>query len=141
MTSPALLLVEDNGDDEFLALRALAKAGITRVTVARDGCEALARLHASAGSGAPETVMPDAVLLDLQLPRIDGIELLRHIRSDERTSGLAVFILSSSEDAHERELCAKLGVSGFLPKPLNAEDVVSYFARLVSTGVAVASKP
>lgn len=128
MTSPALLLVEDSGDDEFLALRVLAKAGLTRVSVARDGCEALAVLHAPMGPGAPESLAPDAVLLDLQLPRIDGIELLRRIRSDARTSRLTVFILSSSEDAHEREVCRELGVSGFLPKPLNAADIARFLA-------------
>jgi CheY-like chemotaxis protein len=114
---PAILLVEDNGDDEFLALRALARGGFARVSVVADGCEAW---EALSGAGRyPAPAHPDLVLLDLRLPKIDGIELLRRMRGDARTRDLAVFVLSSSEDTNDRSACDALGVLGCLTKPLD----------------------
>ncbi len=114
-----VILVEDNGDDEFLALRELARAGIVDVVVARDGAAAVALLEAIDRSEEGRHATPDFVLLDLQLPKLDGIEVLRRLRADARTQGLRVFVLSSSEDPGERRACTALGVLGFLPKPLD----------------------
>lgn len=118
MAHAEILLVEDNRDCEELALRALRKAGYREVAVARDGVEALGMLFGAAGGRCPPKE-PGIVLLDLKLPKIDGLGVLTRIRSDERTKGLKVFALSSSEDPREIEGCLRLGVVAVLPKPLD----------------------
>lgn len=120
MQDPEILLVEDNSNCEELALRALRKAGFSNVAVARDGAEALGMLLGEAVNGA-EHHGPNFVLLDMKLPKIDGVGVLRKIRSDERTRGLKVFALSSSEDPEDLEQCRRLGVLAVLPKPLDVE--------------------
>ena len=98
MDGKTILLVEDNPDDEALTLRALRKANVRNdVVVARDGVEALDYLFGDgAHAGRDVSVMPQVVLLDLKLPRIDGLEVLRRLRADERTKLLPVVILTSS---------------------------------------------
>ena len=98
MTDRVILLVEDNRDDEELTLRALTKSHITnRVVVARDGVEALDYLfRRGAHASRPEDEMPQVVLLDLKLPKVDGLEVLREVRADERTKLLPVVVLTSS---------------------------------------------
>ncbi len=110
-----VLLVEDNPDDEFLAMWVLRKVGLKRVSVARDGREALDLLSDAAGG---EGGVPDLVILDLRLPRIDGIEVLKRIREDARTSDLPVLVLTSSEDAGDKESCRRLGIIDYCYKPL-----------------------
>ena len=121
MSEAQVLLVEDNSNCEELALRSLKKAGyskvIVAVIVARDGLEALRMLL---GETAP-CREASFVLLDMKLPKIDGVGVLQRIRNDERTKGLRVFALSSSEDPRDREECLSLGVLAVLPKPLDAE--------------------
>lgn len=124
MDDLSVLLVEDNGDDEWLALRSLRKAGIGDVTVARDGAEAVRLLH-----GAPAPCRPGIVFLDLRLPGLDGVEVLQRIRTDERTREVRVVVLSSSEDPHDKARCRELGVTEFCPKPLSIE-------RLAELGLA-----
>lgn len=116
MQDAEILLVEDNSNCEELALRALRKAGYSNVAVARDGAEALGMLL-----GGGEHHEPNFVLLDMKLPKIDGVGVLQRLRSDERTKRLKVFALSSSEDPKDLEECRNLGVVAVLPKPLNAE--------------------
>ncbi|MBJ6798900.1 response regulator [Geomonas propionica] len=118
MQEAEILLVEDNSNCEELALRALKKAGYDKVAVARDGAEALGMLL---GEGNPEHQEPNFVLLDMKLPKIDGVGVLQRLRSDDRTKALKVFALSSSEDPKDLELCRSLGVLAVLPKPLNPE--------------------
>lgn len=113
MIPASVLLVEDNSDDEYLATRTLRKAGISAIRVARDGQEALALLL------APDLPLPDLLLLDLRLPKIDGLEVMAALRGNERTRDLPIMILSSSEDPHDREACQRLGVRRFLSKPLD----------------------
>src|ERR1700737_907599 len=98
MTENAILLVEDNPDDEALTLRAFAKNKIPNpVVVVRDGAEALDYLfRAGVYTGLPDKT-PQLVLLDLKLPKIDGLEVLRRIRADSRTAVLPVVILTSSK--------------------------------------------
>lgn len=112
MTIHSLLLVEDNADDEYLSLRVLRKAGVADITVVRDGREAIDRLLDAA------LPLPQMVLLDLRLPRIDGLQVLEKLRADERTCSLPVLVLTSSEDPRDREVCQRLGAFGFLGKPL-----------------------
>ena len=120
MQDAEILLVEDNSNCEELALRALRKAGYCNVAVARDGGEALGMLL---GEKTKEAGYhgPNFVLLDMKLPKIDGVGVLQRIRGDERTKRLKVFALSSSEDPNDLEECMSLGVLAVLPKPLNPE--------------------
>src|SRR5688572_1674801 len=98
MTSKAILLVEDNPDDEELALRALRKSNIlNEIVVMRDGAAALEYLLGSDTDTTPRT-LPQVVLLDLKLPKIDGLEVLRRIRAHENTYMLPVVILTSSKE-------------------------------------------
>jgi len=114
-----ILLVEDNPKDEALTLRALKKHNIGNdVAVARDGAEAIERLFGPAGRGA-RPPLPQLVLLDLKLPKIDGLDVLRRIRSDERTRLLPVVILTSSVE--ERDLLEgyRLGANSYVRKPVD----------------------
>ncbi len=118
---PVILLVEDNPDDEALTLRALRTAHVSpEVVVARDGVEALDYLfgtgrHAGRGPG----LLPHVVLLDLKLPRVDGLEVLRRIRSDERTRLLPVVILTSSTEDRDRIESYRLGSNSYVRKPVD----------------------
>lgn len=127
MTDVSVLLVEDNHDDEFLAVWALQRVGIERITVARDGREALDLL---VGEGASLPVLPDLVILDLRLPKIDGLEVLRRIRSAVTTASLPVLVLSSSEDSGDQESCRRLGSVDFFAKPLKVAALRGVLCRL-----------
>ncbi len=112
-----ILLVEDNADDEALVLMSLAKSKITNeVVVARDGAEALERLLGK------DPVRPAVVLLDLHLPKIDGLEVLRRIRADERTKLLPVVILTSSDEEKDRVRGYGLGCNSYVCKPVDFKD-------------------
>lgn len=105
-----VLLVEDNPADVELTLKALRARGLAgRAHVARDGEEALEWMF-----GRPD--VPRLVLLDLRLPKVDGVEVLRRIRACERTRNALVLVLTSQE--HERQACIDLGADGFLVKPI-----------------------
>jgi len=116
-----ILLVEDNADDEKLTLRALTKNNIrNEVVVARDGAEALDFLFGSgAYAGRNLNVMPQLVLLDLKLPKLDGLEVLRCLRTDDRTKLLPVVILTSSDEEQDRIQSYGLGASSYVRKPLD----------------------
>jgi two-component system response regulator len=120
MSEPVILLVEDNPDDEALVLRALRKNHVkNRVIVARDGPEALDYLFAKgafAGRGATED--PQVVLLDLKLPKLDGLEVLRCLRADERTKLLPVVILTSSSEEKDLVSGYALGANSYVVKPI-----------------------
>lgn len=117
-----VLLVEDNCDDEELTRRALQKVGITRMPVARDGREAINMLL------GPDqlTPLPDLILLDLRLPKLDGLAVLEQLRADERTRHLRVIVLTSSEDPRDKNVCSALAVIAFLAKPLSEKILRSY---------------
>ncbi|GAM08473.1 response regulator MprA [Geobacter sp. OR-1] len=122
MSIVKVLLIEDNSDDEFLALRTLKKMGFFDVKVARDGREAINMLLGDESAGLPPQIDPPSfMLLDLRLPKLDGLEVLRKLRSSGRTSGVPVYVLTSSEDPHDKEVCKNLGVIAFLPKPLTVD--------------------
>jgi two-component system response regulator len=121
MDDRMILLVEDNPDDEELTLRALKKNNIgNTVTVAHDGAEALDFLF---GTGAYAdrdlTQMPQVILLDLKLPKVDGLEVLRRIRSDERTRLLPVVILTSSREEQDMIEGYKIGANSYVRKPVD----------------------
>ena len=121
MSEAQVLLVEDNSNCEELTLRALRKAGFSKVAVARDGQEALGMLFGGECGELLQDRARSFVLLDMKLPKIDGLGVLKMIRKDERTKSIRVFALSSSEDPRDIEECLNLGVLAVLPKPLNAE--------------------
>lgn len=112
-----ILLVEDNPDDEMLTLRALKKNNIQNVVlIARDGPEALDYLF---GGGGHEAVSPAMILLDLKLPKIDGIEVLRRLRADPRTRLTPVVILTSSREEQDLIAGYRLGANSYIRKPVD----------------------
>ena len=121
MEKKTFLLVEDNPDDELLAIRALKKNNITNeVVVARDGVEALDYLFGiGVYAGRDMSMMPQVILLDLKLPKIDGLEVLRRLRDDERTKLLPVVILTSSKEDRDLTASYSLGVNSYIRKPVD----------------------
>lgn len=112
MLPRSVMLVEDNIDDKFLAERTLHKAGIHTIRIAGDGQEALNLLLAS------EEPLPDMLILDLRLPRIDGLKVFAELRRQKKTMTLPVLVLTSSDDPRDRQACLNLGAIAFLVKPL-----------------------
>ncbi len=112
-----ILLVEDDPDHELLTIRALQKSNIAnKVVVARDGEEALALLF------GPDAVRPSVILLDLKLPKVDGLEVLRRIRESEHTRMLPVVVLTSSDEERDVVRSYQLGVNSYIRKPVNFND-------------------
>lgn len=122
MTGGTLLLVEDDADDEELILRALKEAGIKDdVAVVRDGAEALAYLFgAGANSGRNASGLPAVVLLDLNLPKLGGLQVLERIRGDARTRLLPVVILTSSGEEKDIAAAYRLGANSYVRKHVNS---------------------
>jgi two-component system, response regulator len=116
-----ILLVEDNRDDELLMLRALQRNHImNQVAVVRDGVEALDFLFATGGhAGRNPNDLPQVVLLDLKLPRVDGLEVLRRIRADDRTRLLPVVVLTSSKEEEDVVRSYTLGANSYVRKPVD----------------------
>lgn len=127
-----LLLVEDNPDDEALTLRALKQNKISNeVVVARDGAEALDFLFCTgAFAGRDRNVLPEVVLLDLKLPKIDGLEVLRRLRADERTRLLPVVILTSSGEDKDMVNGYRLGANSYIRKPVDFDQFVEAVRNL-----------
>jgi len=121
MDKKIILLVEDNPDDEALTLRALKKNNIlNEVVVARDGVEALNYLFGSGMyTGRDISVMPQFILLDLKLPKVDGLEVLRRLRADNRTKLLPVVILTSSNEEQDLINGYDLGANSYIRKPVD----------------------
>jgi two-component system, response regulator len=127
-----ILLVEDNPDDEQLTLRALQKNGIANtMVVARDGVQALDYLFGQgAYAGRDVLTLPAVVLLDLKLPKIEGLEVLRRIRADERTRLTPVVILTSSSE--EKDIIAgyHLGANSYVRKPVDFDQFAEAIKQL-----------
>ena len=121
MGDKIILLMEDNADDEALTLRALKKNNIRNaVVVARDGAEALDYLFGTgAYAGRDMSIMPTITLLDLKLPKVDGLEVLRRLRADDRTRLLPVVILTSSREEQDLINGYKLGANSYIRKPVD----------------------
>jgi DNA-binding response OmpR family regulator len=113
-----ILLVEDDPDHEALTIRALRKSNIVnQILVARDGEEAIHSLFGDEGGTSP--TLPQVILLDLKLPKVDGLEVLRRIRDSDRTRMLPVVILTSSDEESDIVRSYRLGVNSYIRKPVN----------------------
>jgi len=120
MTSKVILLVEDDPDDEALALRALRRNNIkNEVVVVRDGTEALDYLFGTGSYASRDASdLPQVVLLDLKLPKIDGLEVLRRVRADPRTELLPVVVLTSSKEDRDVVESYSRGANSYVRKPV-----------------------
>jgi two-component system response regulator len=121
-----ILLVEDNRDDLDLALDAFEKHR-SRVHVARDGVEAVEALF---GENGKPRLRPRLILLDLKLPRLDGMEVLKRVKSDPRTKAIPVVVLTSSGQEGDLEACYRLGANSYIVKPV-------HFNQFVETAEAI----
>jgi two-component system response regulator len=121
VTNSVILLVEDNPDDEALTIRALKKNNIKNtVVVAHDGAEALDYLFGTgAHAGRDVSSLPQIVLLDLKLPKVDGLGVLRAIRADARTRRVPVVILTSSKEERDLVESYDLGTNSYIRKPVD----------------------
>jgi two-component system, response regulator len=127
MTDPTILLVEDNPDDEALTLRAFRKTNIrNEIVVVRDGAEALAYLMPGDGDASPN---PALVLLDLNLPKIGGLEVLHRMQADERTRLIPVVVLTSSKLEEDILDSYRSGANAYVRKPVNFAD----FSKAMNT--------
>ena len=143
MKTKAILLVEDNPDDEALTLRALKANNIhNEVVVARDGAQALEYLlgyGAYAGRDARE--IPAVVLLDLKLPKIDGLEVLKRVRADERTRLLPIVILTSSKEEQDVISGYSQGANSYVRKPVDFDEFVQAARQLGLYWLLLNEKP
>jgi len=115
-----VLLVEDNEDDIELTLRAFRKNNfLNEIIVARDGQEALDYLFGTGAYADNKTELPQLVLLDLKLPKVDGLEVLRRIREDARTSYLPVVMLTSSKEEQDVIMSYRLHANSYIRKPVD----------------------
>lgn len=132
METKLILLIEDNLDDELLMLRAFKKNNIlNRVVVARDGVEALDYLFPTGiYEGKEAQPLPQLILLDLKLPKINGLEVLKQMRADERTKYIPVVVLTSSTEEQDIISSYDLGANGFVQKPMNFNEFVEITNRL-----------
>lgn len=126
-----ILLVEDNADDQELTLRAFQKNNISnRVVLARDGEEALDYLFGTGPDGRRKHGLPQVVLLDLKLPKVDGLDVLRRIRAAEDTRLLPVVILTSSKEEQDLLAGYRLGANSYVRKPVNFDEFVEAARQL-----------
>ena len=118
-----ILLVEDNPEDLQLTQRALRKVNLAnRIQVARDGAEALEFIFCQgAHAGRSIDDLPKLILLDLKLPKVDGLEVLRRVKADPRTSAIPTVVLTSSKEQHDVVESYRLGVNSYIVKPVNFE--------------------
>jgi two-component system response regulator len=132
MKGKVILLVEDNPDDELLTIRALKKNNIlNEVVVARDGVEALDYLFGTgAHTGRDLAVMPQVILLDLKLPKVNGLEVLERIRSDERSRYLPVVVLTTSNEEVDLVKSYQLRANSYVRKPVDFEQFTDAVKQL-----------
>ena len=132
MEDKMILIVEDNPDDEALTIRALKKNNIgNRLVVVRDGVEALDFLFCTgAYSNRDPNDLPQTILLDLKLPKVDGLEVLKRIRADERTSLLPVVILTSSNEERDLLQSYRNGANSYVRKPVDFNEFLDAARQL-----------
>lgn len=132
LSEAELLLVEDNPNDVELALRALRKHNFTNnIHVVRDGEEALDFLYAREKYSDRRGLQgPRVILLDLKLPKVDGLEVLRRVKSDEQTKSIPIVMLTSSKEERDMVESYRLGVNSYIVKPVDFDKFVEAVSRL-----------
>lgn len=132
MDEMMILIVEDNPDDEEMTLRSLSQAGLANdVAVVRDGVEALDFLFGTGSHAGRDTRrMPTVVLLDLKLPKLNGVDVLNRMRKDERTRGIPVVILTSSSEDEDMIKSYNSGANSYVRKPIVFADFVNVVSQL-----------
>lgn len=127
-----ILLVEDNIEDANLTIRALKKYNlINKILHAKDGAEALDYIFAEGMySDRNVEVKPKMILLDLKMPKVNGIEVLEKIKGDERTKSIPVIVLTSSKEDPDIKLCYELGVNSYIVKPVDFESFLKTVSEL-----------
>ncbi len=127
-----ILLVEDNANDAELTVRALRKSGIAnQITVARDGAEALDWLFRRGEHGSRDPAnRPALILLDLKLPKVNGVEVLRAIKLDEQLKTIPIVVLTSSNETRDLEECYRLGVNSYVVKPVEFDQFTETVKQL-----------
>ncbi|MGE5624835.1 MAG: response regulator [Bacillota bacterium] len=131
MREKVILLVEDSPDDVDLTLRAMEKNKISnRIAVCEDGAKALDYLHGQESGGGYRNSLPQVVLLDLKLPKVDGLEVLRAIRAHQRTALLPVVVLTSSKEEKDMVESYSLGANSYVRKPVSFEEFLEAVREL-----------
>lgn len=126
---PTILLVEDDPNRVVLTCHALEQSGFTNpVVVAKDGVEALELLFDDE-EGEPG-VLPGLILLDLKLPRMDGLQVLDRVRADERTRSLPVVVLTSSNEDSDRQACYRRGANSYITKPVDYDEFIEAIEQI-----------
>jgi CheY-like chemotaxis protein len=134
-----ILLVEDNSDDEALAIRALQKSNVAnRIVVAHDGVEALELL---CGENGRERVVPALILMDLKLPRMNGLEALQRIRANEATAHIPVVMLTTSDEEADVMRAYKSGVNSYVRKPIEFTEFSKVTAELGTYWLLINRRP
>lgn len=131
MADKTILLVEDNPDDVALTIRAFEKNNVANeVQVARDGVEALDYLFSRGDFEGEENPLPHLILLDLKLPRVNGLEVLREIRSNKRTRYIPVVVLTSSSEEEDLVRSYDLGANSYVQKPVDFNEFIEATKQL-----------
>ena len=127
-----ILLIEDNPNDAEMTLRALKKKHIANTIIhLKDGAEALDFFKAKGNfEGRNVNTMPKIVLLDLKMPKVDGIEVLRYLKSNEHTKTIPVVVLTSSKEDPDIKICYELGVNSYILKPVGFENFLKAISEL-----------
>jgi two-component system, response regulator len=143
MSDPLILLVEDNPDDEELTRLALGQSGVAHsLVVARDGAEALDYLLGTGTDARRDArVMPSLVLLDLKLPKVDGLEVLRRLRQDERTRLIPAVVLSTSLEQRDVTSACSLGANSYIRKPVDFDQFMEVMRQVGRYWLAVNEHP
>lgn len=132
--SPIILLVEDDDGNAYLAHRLLRRSGVTdEIIRVKDGQEALDFIHGdgSLGENVPHR-LPRLVLLDINMPRLGGVEVLRQLKSNEQHKAIPVIMLTSTDDPREVERCYQLGCNAYITKPVDYDEFLNVIEGLVS---------
>jgi CheY-like chemotaxis protein len=139
---PDIILIEDNPSDVELTLDALKTHNLAnKVKVLRDGAEALEYIFGMGKFAEESKARPMVILLDLKLPKVDGIEVLRRIRADERTRMIPVVVLTSSNEDRDRTESYKLGVNSYIVKPVEFEKFAAAVAQIGFYWIALNTPP
>jgi CheY-like chemotaxis protein len=127
-----LLLVEDNRADAELVMRALRKSNFNnKLLWVQDGVEALEFIHCTAAFAERDRHQsPKLILLDLKMPRLNGVDVLRECKADDRTRAIPIVVMTSSNQPRDLEECYRLGVNGYVTKPIEFADLLEAVARI-----------